>query len=63
MRTNRRTYVTKVVVNLTVSMPLPSIDHTKSVCLYEAHIRFSKIYERAHKFAGKHKLLYYINVP
>ena len=61
MRTDRRTNMTKLVVNLMVSILLLSIDHTKSMCSYEAHIRFSKIYERTHKVVGKHMLLYNIN--
>jgi hypothetical protein len=62
MRTDRRTDMTKLVVNFMVSVLLRSVDNTKGVCLYETHTLFSKIYERAHKVAGKHKLLYNINV-
>jgi hypothetical protein len=62
MRTDRRTDMTKLVVSVMVPNPLLSIDHTNGACLHEAHIRFSKIYERAHKFTGKHNLLYNINI-
>jgi hypothetical protein len=57
---DKRTDMTKLVVNLMVNVLLRSIDHTKSVCLSEAHIRISKIYKHTHRVAGKHKLLYNI---
>jgi hypothetical protein len=60
MRIDKQTDMTKLAVNLMVTVLLRSIGHKKSVCLSEVHIRFSKIYEHTHRVAGKHKLLYNI---